>query len=159
MGWGLAAAEACEVDKAIVTVERLFYGNADMTNSWTEKVDPFNPRDWCPRVSRAIKDLEKIRAAIPPELLLERGNLWRVGDRLTTMVVRIGKGTEIDLVHLYFDGKLFIGREIRKLLQGEIQGFEDLAGRWPWPGADGPPGSLPVKRQPSRELLHRGYFF
>lgn len=113
-------------------------GEAAVTNFWPE-----GPRDWCPRMNRAFKDFDKICAVIPPELITAKLMFWSGGDAVATIAVKVGKKKPVlDQVWLRFDGRLVIGRLIMKLLQGQIEGFEYLAGRWPWPGEEGPSRSM-----------------
>lgn len=113
---------------------------------------PDSPRDWSPRMEQALKDLETLRATIPPELLVDRADLFTVGHTFklpgdgeevamrVALIVKVGEARS-DRVWLYSDGKLGIGVGIVTLLQGGVEGYEHLEGRWPWPGAYGPPGT------------------
>lgn len=119
------------------------------------------PREWSPRFPTARQALELLRAAIPPEFILEQsadpmwkipyislpGNDSRVEAKMA-LVVRIpdDKGGEAHVWHSS-DGKLHIQIEIYYLLSGLIPGYEHLIDRWPWPGGYGPPTpSDPLQR-------------
>lgn len=115
------------------------------------KAWPDGPREWSPRMKQALEDIKKLRSAIPPELIVERGNLFETGgtfmssidNELTrvALVVKVGQRMvdEFDRVWLHASGRIFVGPWIHHLLNGYLEGYEHLAGRWPWPGAYGPP--------------------
>jgi hypothetical protein len=114
-----------------------------MSNSW-----PDGPRDWSPRMTQALKDLEKVRSVIPKELIVEHAGLFVTGQtydletpggKLARVALSVKIGETFDRIWLYSNGHLYVGMEIMMLLNGHLKGFEHLSGRWPWPGAYGPP--------------------
>jgi len=101
-------------------------------------------------MAQALKDIEKLRSAIPSELIVERGDLFETNrifessGELTkvALIVKVGEKVgedDFDRVWLYASGRIFVGPWINHLLNGYLVGYEHLAGRWPWPGAYGPP--------------------
>lgn len=106
------------------------------------------PREWTPRVGKAVLKVEFLRTLIPRELLQEikkPESLWdsltgkqvalilRVHARIWMKPLRLG-GTEAvwieDNVWIDQDGSIITERGIRDLLEGKTQGYEHLAGQW-----------------------------
>jgi hypothetical protein len=96
-------------------------------------------------MKQAAQDCERLRSAIPSELVVDKGELFNTGDTIylkgksSRLVLIVKMGEKFDRIWLYSDGSLAVGIHIHALLNGQIDGFEYLAGRWPWPGAYGPP--------------------
>jgi hypothetical protein len=109
---------------------------------------PEGPREWSPRMKVALGAVEKIRSLIPPELLVDRSSMYEVGQtyhvntsfgKLAKVMLIMKAGEYTNQVWLYSGGHLYVGIEVVMLLRGELKGFEQLVGRWPWPGDYGPP--------------------
>lgn len=110
---------------------------------------PEGPRDWSPRQTSAWKHLETLKAAIPPEMLVEEGGGYKVGQHLELVAkaesrsARIGLIVKIGDAHenvwICSDGLVFVDLGITMLLCGNNSSYPHLAGRWPWPGSYGPP--------------------
>lgn len=103
------------------------------------------PREWTPRVEKAFKQVEWLRALIPPEFVVhlseseEPRKIWNsltghVGDEALRVQFRPRKDW-CDHVWVHIDGHVTVERGIYDLLRGEVPGLEHLAGRWDgvWP--------------------------
>lgn len=120
---------------------------------------PESPRDWSPRMAESLAYLEQLKAAVPSEFQVKRGGLWELGKIYETglpaedgngsefcivklvLLVKIPNGLDtFDRTWLHPSGKFMVGLETCYLLHGQIEGYEHLADRWPWPGFSyGPP--------------------
>lgn len=131
-----------------------------MTKTW-----PDGPREWSPRLAQALRDVEKLRQLIPPSLIVEEHEHWKVGGIVPieengvkslckfALLVKLpqpfnleglvppwkGIIEDLGIVWLYSDGFVYVDRQIYYLLTGQIKGYEHLAGRWPWENFWGPP--------------------
>lgn len=122
---------------------------------------PDSPRDWSPRMAESLKYLEQLKAAVPAKFQVERGGLWELGKdyEVQAPLEDDGSGGEVlviakivllvripddrgifDRTWLYSNGRILVGLDTCLLLRGQIEGYEHLADRWPWPGFGyGPP--------------------
>lgn len=100
------------------------------------------PREWTPRVEKAFKQVEWLRALIPPELIVEFTEPLKIWNSLTghmgdeALRVHFRQREDwCDHVWVHIDGHVTVERGIYDLLNGEVPGFEHLAGRWNgvWP--------------------------
>lgn len=112
-------------------------------------------------MAESLKYLEELKAAVPAEFQVEKGGLWELGKdyEVRAPLEDDGTGGEVfivakivllvkipdqrgifDRTWLYSNGKLLLGVDTCCLLHGQIEGYEHLADRWPWPGFSyGPP--------------------
>lgn len=94
------------------------------------------PKDWRPRETRARRDLERLRAALPwPMTFAGDGLTIRFGPEepwVPAREVHLVKfsETEHDPVVLMTDWTIVLGERLKKALAGEMAGYEHLKGAW-----------------------------
>lgn len=107
------------------------------------------PREWSPRVGKAVIKVEFLRTLIPPEVLVDFERPESRWDSLTgkdsALVLRVkarkwksspyGANPPIehlieDNVWIDQDGTIITERGIKDLLLGNVEGYEHLAGSW-----------------------------
>lgn len=105
------------------------------------------PREWSPRRKRVLEDCRKLHDAIPREMIVTRSaDLSKTGEIVAhdlgngrteaciiAFMVRISpKYEHCERVWISSRWTLSMGIGIVQLLNGQLSGFEHLAGRWPW---------------------------
>lgn len=120
-----------------------------------DSFDDFHgPRDWSPRLDWSTRMIERIRKALPKELLIEEGsvrmeegfnspvvggvyshNIYRNGvfvpERHKVMFL-VKFGNTVEEVCLTDDGAISMGTMVTQLLDGLIKGYEHLGAKNPF---------------------------